>query len=149
MLLMVRLLSSFFSCFNNTESLAKDDFEGLFTLSTFAAISRATLSRCERAKVADVNKPLLDCKKELALKSLFDYTGKYGQSIHVWDWTTRELKQSIDLGEDGKIPLELRFLHDPDANLGYVGAALSSTIFAYHPGKVNRWRCMVYFVTIP
>ena len=48
----------------------------------------------------------------------------------------RELKQSIDLGEEGKIPLELRFLHDPDADLGYVGWALSSTIFAYYPGKV-------------
>ena len=68
---------------------------------------------------------------------LFFILGKYGQSLHVWDWTTHELKQSIDLGEEGKIPLELRFLHDPDADLGYVGCALSSTIFAYYPGKVD------------
>ena len=67
---------------------------------------------------------------------LFFILGKYGQSLHVWDWTMRELKQSIDLGEEGKIPLELRFLHDSDADLGYVGWALSSTIFAYYPGKV-------------
>ncbi|XP_028404277.1 methanethiol oxidase-like [Dendronephthya gigantea] len=65
--------------------------------------------------------------------------GKYGNSIHVWDWTTRELKKSIHLGEDGKVPLELRFLHDPDANLGYVCCALSSTVFAYHPNKNGEW----------
>ena len=71
--------------------------------------------------------------------SVFFISGKYGQSLHVWDWTTHELKQSIDLGDDGKIPLELRFLHNPDADLGYVGCALSSTVFAYHPGKVERF----------
>ena len=66
------------------------------------------------------------------------HSGKYGQHLHVWDWKARELKQSIDLGDDGKIPLEVRFLHDPDANLGYVGCALSSTVFAFQPSKVGR-----------
>ena len=34
--------------------------------------------------------------------------------------------QDIDLGGEGLIPLELRFLHDPNETQGYVGIALSS-----------------------
>ena len=36
--------------------------------------------------------------------------------------------QTIDLGPDGLIPLEIRFLHDPDQPQGFLGAALSSNI---------------------
>lgn len=65
--------------------------------------------------------------------------GKYGHHIHFWDWKKREIVQSIDLGDTGKIPLEVRFLHDPDKADGYVGAALSSTMWHWH--KVgNRWQ---------
>ncbi len=55
--------------------------------------------------------------------------GKYGQSLHFWNWTERKIEQSIDLGEEGQIPLEVRFQHDPDSTHGFVGAALSSTIW--------------------
>ncbi len=54
--------------------------------------------------------------------------GKYGRHLHVWDWQERKVIQDIDLGNDGLIPLELRFLHNPDATEGYVAAALSSTV---------------------
>lgn len=57
--------------------------------------------------------------------------GKYGQQLHVWDWTEREVEQTIDLGEAGQIPLEVRFLHSPEATHGYVGAALSSNIIHF------------------
>ncbi|KAJ8975197.1 hypothetical protein NQ317_014919 [Molorchus minor] len=33
----------------------------------------------------------------------------YGQSINFFSWSKRELIQSIDLGEDGVAPLEIRF----------------------------------------
>ena len=52
--------------------------------------------------------------------------GRYGRSLHIWDWEERKVIQDIDLGEEGMIPLELRFLHNPDEAQGYVGAALSS-----------------------
>lgn len=52
----------------------------------------------------------------------------YGRHLYFWDWTTRELKQTIDLGNDGLVPLEIRFLHNPDKAEGFVGAALSSNI---------------------
>ena len=58
--------------------------------------------------------------------------GKYGRQLHVWDWEAKTVEQTIDLGEEGMIPLEVRFLHSPDHAHGYVGAALSSNVFHFH-----------------
>ena len=58
--------------------------------------------------------------------------GRYGHSIHVWDLERRQVVQDLDLGPDGMIPLEIRWLHDPDADQGFVGAALSSTMWRVH-----------------
>jgi selenium-binding protein 1 len=55
--------------------------------------------------------------------------GKYGQCLRFWDWQQRTIVQSIDLGTDGRIPLEVRFHHRPDSPHGFVGAALSSAIW--------------------
>jgi selenium-binding protein 1 len=58
--------------------------------------------------------------------------GRYGQRIHFWNLETRMLEQTVDLGEKGLVPLELRWLHDPDADEGYVAAALSSVVWHFH-----------------
>jgi selenium-binding protein 1 len=58
--------------------------------------------------------------------------GHYGRHIHFWNLETRELEQTVDLGEHGFIPLEVRWLHDPDAEEGFVGAALSSTMWRWY-----------------
>ena len=58
--------------------------------------------------------------------------GKYGHSIHFWDLEARRVTQTIDLGQSGMIPLEIRWLHDPDAVAGFVGAALSSTMWRFY-----------------
>jgi len=58
--------------------------------------------------------------------------GKYGRQLHFWDWTTHEIAQSVDLGETGLVPLEVRFHHNPDSTHGFVGAALSSTMWHWH-----------------
>lgn len=63
---------------------------------------------------------------------------KYGKHLHFWDWEKRSLVQSIDLGEEGRIPLEVRFLHDPASDQGFVGAALSSKIWRWWRQE-NRW----------
>lgn len=65
--------------------------------------------------------------------------GKYGQRLHFWDWSNREIAQSIDLGGDGMIPLEVRFHHDPQSVHGFVGAALSSTMWHWHKAD-DRWQ---------
>jgi selenium-binding protein 1 len=57
--------------------------------------------------------------------------GKYGHRLHFWDWSEGVVEQTIDLGEDGLIPLETRFLHSPESVHGYVNAALSSNIFHF------------------
>jgi len=69
--------------------------------------------------------------------------GKYGHRLHFWDWQAKTVDRTIDLGEEGLVPLETRFLHSPEAVHGYVNAALSSNIFhfwkengEYHTQKV-------------
>jgi selenium-binding protein 1 len=59
--------------------------------------------------------------------------GKYGHRLHFWDLERRSHVQTVELGETGMIPLECRWLHDPDAETGFVGAALSSTIWRWLP----------------
>src|ERR671931_1313495 len=58
--------------------------------------------------------------------------GRYGQRLHFWNLDERRLEQTVDLGENGLIPLEVRWLHNPDAEEGFVGAALSSTMWHWH-----------------
>ena len=47
--------------------------------------------------------------------------------------------QRIDLGPEGLLPLEIRFLHDPEATQGFVGCALSSTVFRFYKTSVCIW----------
>jgi len=58
--------------------------------------------------------------------------GKYGHSIHFWDFEGKRIDKSVDLGEEGMIPLEVRFHHDPDSTHGFVAATLSSNVFHWH-----------------
>ncbi|XP_038167224.1 methanethiol oxidase [Arvicola amphibius] len=64
--------------------------------------------------------------------------GLYGSHLHVWDWQRREVIQSLKM-KDGLIPLEVRFLHDPDATQGFVGCALSSTIQRFYKNEGGTW----------
>ena len=64
--------------------------------------------------------------------------GNYGQRLHFWDWEAGEVEQTIDLGEEGLIPLEARFLHTPESTHGYVGAALSSNVIHFHEAGGSR-----------
>jgi methanethiol oxidase len=57
--------------------------------------------------------------------------GKYGHHLHFWDWSKRKIAKSIDLGERGMIPLEVRFHHNPASAHGFVGAALSSVMWHF------------------
>ncbi len=50
-----------------------------------------------------------------------------------------KIAQSVDLGEDGLIPLEVRFHHDPDSTHGFVGAALSQRHVALAQGRTAGW----------
>jgi selenium-binding protein 1 len=65
--------------------------------------------------------------------------GKYGRRLHFWKWSDGTLQQTIDLGETGMIPLEVRFHHNPDSTHGFVGAALSSTMWHWSKNG-DAWR---------
>jgi selenium-binding protein 1 len=65
--------------------------------------------------------------------------GKYGHHLHFWDFATRKITKSIDLGEKGLIPLEVRFHHDPKSTHGYVGAALSSVMWHFFK-DADEWK---------
>ena len=64
--------------------------------------------------------------------------GKYGHSLCFWDWTKKKLLKTVDLGKQGMIPLEVRFHHQPDSAHGFVGAALSSTMWHWF-SKDGQW----------
>eukprot|EP00922_Rhytidocystis_sp_ex-Travisia-forbesii_P034884 GHVS01051814.1.p1 GENE.GHVS01051814.1~~GHVS01051814.1.p1 ORF type:complete len:354 (+),score=58.99 GHVS01051814.1:67-1128(+) len=55
--------------------------------------------------------------------------GEYGHSVHFFQWSSRKHIKSIDLGQDGMVPLEVRFVHNPEEGVGYVACALSSNIY--------------------
>jgi selenium-binding protein 1 len=73
--------------------------------------------------------------------------GRYGRRLHFWNLETRELEQTVDLGEQGLVPLEIRWLHDPDAEQGFVGAALSSAIWRFH--RNGAWQAEPVIATEP
>jgi methanethiol oxidase len=71
----------------------------------------------------------------------------YGRRIHFWNLESRELEQTIDLGENGNVPLEVRWLHDPDAEEGFVAASLSSAVFRF--SKNGGWKAQPVIATDP
>jgi methanethiol oxidase len=58
--------------------------------------------------------------------------GRYGRRLNFWDLERRAHVQSVDLGDEGLIPLEIRWQHDPESAQGFVGATLSSNIIRFH-----------------
>lgn len=67
---------------------------------------------------------------------------QYGTSIHLWQWSTGKLLQSIDLSTvvpGTSMPLEVRFLHEPSAAEGYVGCALSGNVFRFFKDSDDKW----------
>lgn len=62
---------------------------------------------------------------------------KYGRRIYFWNWNEGKIIKTVDLGEDGQIPLELRFHHNPKSTHGYVAAALSSSVFHWHKDEAT------------
>ncbi|NXY12164.1 SBP1 oxidase, partial [Pteruthius melanotis] len=65
--------------------------------------------------------------------------GVFGRRLNVWNLSCRSLSQCFDLGEDS-LPLNVRFLHNPDAAEGYVACALSGAVFRFYKScEANNW----------
>ena len=74
--------------------------------------------------------------------------GKYGHALHVWDLNTRRHLQTLDLGAEQQMVLELRPAHDPNETYGFVGVVtslkdLSASIWMWYREGNDRsgtWR---------
>lgn len=55
----------------------------------------------------------------------------YGRSLNFYKWSEQRLIQTIDLGDEGVTPLEVRFLHNPKEPQGFVGSCLNSNIYHF------------------
>jgi 56kDa selenium binding protein (SBP56) len=49
----------------------------------------------------------------------------YGHQLHVWNLRKRKHEQTIDLGKEHQMVLELRPSHDPTRTFGFVGVVVS------------------------
>src|SRR5947209_4514224 len=70
--------------------------------------------------------------------------GGYGHSLHVWDLRQRRHLQTLDLGAEQQMVLELRPAHDPARAYGFVGVVislkdLSSSIWLWHRDNSGQW----------
>jgi len=54
-------------------------------------------------------------------------SNKYGHSIHFWDLRARKNVQTIDLGENYQMALEIRPAHDPAKEYGFCGVVVDTT----------------------
>ena len=84
--------------------------------------------------------------------------GQYGHRLHFWDLGRRRKVQTLDLGKEHQIALELRPAHDPTKAYGFVNTVvsltdLSANIFLWHRtpdanGAADGWD-VTKVITIP
>jgi methanethiol oxidase len=68
--------------------------------------------------------------------------GRHGRALHIWDLRRRRHVQTLDLGAEQQMALELRPAHDPVRAYGFVGVVvslknLSSSIWLWHRDSSN------------
>lgn len=54
-------------------------------------------------------------------------SNRYGHRLHFWDLRGRKHLQTIDLGANHQMPLEVRPAHDPSREYGFVGVVVDTT----------------------
>jgi len=69
---------------------------------------------------------------------------RYGHRLHLWDLRRRRLTQTLDLGDEHQIVLELRPAHDPTKDFGFVNVVvnvtdLTSSIWTWHSTADGSW----------
>ncbi|KAK9272147.1 hypothetical protein L1049_002518 [Liquidambar formosana] len=69
--------------------------------------------------------------------------GLYGRHLYVYSWPNGGSKQTLDLGNTGLLPLEIRFLHDPSKDRGFAmtpdGSWNDEVAISVKPLKVQNW----------
>ena len=54
-------------------------------------------------------------------------SNKYGHRVHFWDLRARRNVQTIDLGANHQMALEVRPAHDPVREYGFLGVVVDTT----------------------
>ena len=72
----------------------------------------------------------------LRIQDLIDQ--KYGSKLHVWDFATRQFLETVDLGNDGFLPLNVKWLHNSE-NHALITSALSGNIWHLY-NKNYQWQ---------
>ena len=62
--------------------------------------------------------------------------GEYGHALHFWDLAEGRHRQTVDLGAEHQMVLELRPSHDPEATWGFAGVVVSTADLS---ASVWRW----------
>jgi methanethiol oxidase len=62
--------------------------------------------------------------------------GGYGHMLHLWDLRRRHI-QTVDLGAENQMVLELRPAHDPGRAYGFVGVVVSLKDFRFDLGLAS------------
>ncbi len=81
-------------------------------------------------------------------------SNQYGHRLHFFDLKTRKLTQTVDLGAEHQMALELRPAHDPTKQYGFAGvvistADLSSSIWLWHRDGDRGEFAAAKVITIP
>ncbi len=63
-------------------------------------------------------------------------SNRYGHCLHFWELSSGRHVQTVDLGAEQQMALELRPSHDPDATWGFVGVVVSTADLS---ASVWRW----------
>jgi methanethiol oxidase len=79
-------------------------------------------------------------------------SASYGHRLHVWNLRTRKHVQTLDLGSEHQMVLELRPAHDPSKDYGFVGVVtslkdLSASIWVWY--RENGQWAIRKVITIP
>lgn len=77
---------------------------------------------------------------------------KYGHRLHFWDLRKRKNVQTVDIGEEHQMVLELRPAHDPKKTYGFAGVVvctkdLTASIWIWHREN-DQWK-MEKIISIP
>jgi len=70
--------------------------------------------------------------------------GRYGHALHVWDLRKRRHLQTLELGAEQQMALELRPSHDPTKTYGFVGVVvslkdLSASVWLWEQQAEGQW----------
>jgi selenium-binding protein 1 len=72
--------------------------------------------------------------------------GLYGKSVYIWDFNARQIIQTIKLDEEeGSMPFEIRFMHEPTSPHAYFGTAHGSAIYHVYKADGDKMWKVCYF----